>query len=330
VPFLRDPEGLHPAPVRKCPPLGDCKIDFPFQDELLLEDLHAHGGRIWIPAQAREQPGSYPLVVLLHGIELPEQTELPHRLLAPPLDLSRPVKALIEDEVVPPVLLAAPSQTLEADHSRRLWTPEGFDLGDFVDAVDRELAAVSRVRVLWRDVSVLGHSGAGCVLTPTKQNGLFAVARRLEPLRAQGIHLRLLGLMDICFLGEAGGRFLAHHLRPTSTRLFAMWVEPERWRPSLDREIEDFARGLSLARPVACPLHRYKSCLTNARGDRLYQARIEGLRYAFASRLAADDGLEPHDLLTLWFIQEALRIYFSDRPDAVPPRPAAPPWPAIP
>ncbi|MFH2006742.1 MAG: hypothetical protein ABI333_09170 [bacterium] len=323
-PWILDPDGLQPVLLRSCPPIGDCRMDFQYRDELLLDDIHAHGGRVWIPEEAREKGGRYPLLVLLHGIDTDEEPDPPHRLLAPPLDVSRIIKRRIEADELAPMLVAAPSQTRDADSSVSLWTAEGFELGDFVQAVDRELAASTRVRVDRHDVSVFGHSGAGCVVTANQRNGLFHIAEELSDLRRRSIWVRLLGLMDICFHGHGGGEFLAEKLANTDTKVFAMWVEPEAWSKGLDRDLDGFARGLGVTDTVACDRQRYESCHGNPAGWFLYKVHKENLQHS-APHAAVDDPdsggdratlggdterLDAHHALVRWFVDEALNLYF--------------------
>jgi len=346
--WLRDPDGLQPVMPRGCPAHGDCVIDFSYRDEQLLEDLHSGGGRVWIPAAARARGGRYPLVVLLHGTDgasaaascassssssssasgassaaasdsdsaAAARPDPLHRLLAPPLDLSRDFGRAIGRGVCAPVLVAAPSQTRDAHSSPALWTADGLDLADFVRVLDAELAALGSVRIDRRAVSVFGHSGAGCVVTPRERNGLFHVADQVGALRNQGIHVRLLGLMDICFHGYGGGRYLRDALAGTSTRVIAMWVEPETWFTSLDRDLDGFARGLGLHGPVPCDPRRYETCLGNKQGWWLFKARRQGLDQGRGSgpvdRDPPDDGhLTAHSAITRWFVQEALRRHFA-------------------
>ncbi len=293
-----------------CPVRGDCVLDFPYRDGQLLAQRQTHGGRVWIPAVARARGGRYPLVVLLHGTTSEEPgPEPPHTLLAPPLDLSRAFKRAVDQGTAGPMLVAAPSQSRNAQDSPSLWTGEGFDLADFVAVLDAELEAVSGVQVDHRFVSVLGHSGAGCVVTPREQNGLFRVARRASALQKKGLRVVLLGLMDICFHGYGGGRFLRDALSGTATHVAAMWVEPQTWFTSLHRDLDGFASGLGTRDPVACDKTLFESCLGNAQGWWLLQARRQVLQRSLDS--AATAGRQTvHAAVTRWFVQELLRRNF--------------------
>jgi hypothetical protein len=311
--WLRDPAAPRPLLNRECPVSGDCVVDFSYRDEQLLGHGQG-GGRVWIPAVARERGGQYPLVVLLHGTAPKLKADDLHRLLAPPLDLSLEFKKALGRGEAVPVLVAAPSQTRHAQASPTLWTRDGFDLADFVTVLEAELRALGSVRVDRREVSVFGHSGAGCVVTPRERNGLFHVAERVGALRKLGVHVVVLGLMDICFHGYGGGRFLRAALAGTSTRVAAMWVEPETWFSALDRDLEGFSKGLGITEPAVCDRSRFETCLENDRGWWLFKARRPRLIQEIESRSPNPPGgvpLEAHSTVTRWFVQQALRRHFS-------------------
>lgn len=310
-PWLRDPDGLQPVLPRDCPASGDCVVDFSYRDELLLEDIHTNGGRVWIPAAAQARGGKYPLVVLLHGTDGDEQPDPPHRLFAPPLDLSREFKRAVDRGASVPVLVAAPSQSRDAHNSPTLWTEDGFDLADFITVLDAELKALGGVRVDRRAVSVFGHSGAGCAVSSRERNGLFNVAEHVGALAKLGVVVQILGLMDICFHGYGGGRFLRDALAGTSTRVLAMWVEPETWFSTLDRDLDGFAKGLGVDKPEPCDGTRFESCLGNDQGWWLIKARRAGLQQGPVN--PPDDGHLPvHSAITRWFVQEVLRRDFAE------------------
>lgn len=285
-------------------------IDFPFQDEDLLEKGQRNGGRAWVPGEALVEGGAWPLIVLLHGIDHHGHEPL-HRLLRYPQDVTAVAGPLIRSGEVEPVIIAGPSQTDQAGASTTLWPADEFDLARFVQAVDRVLAEKTKVRVLRSRVSVFGHSGAGCVVTATKANGIFRVAQQAEDLQEDGLHLAVLGLMDICFHGEGGGRFLRSSLAGTRARVFGMWVAPEAWGPSLDRDIEEFTEALGVGdEDEDCDRSRFVGCERNDQGWRMIQARPDVLEAAFARGLPEPLSLEPHDALPLWFMEQALLRYF--------------------
>ncbi len=312
----RDPVGSKAKLDRECPVRGDCVVDFSYRDEKLLQETQTGGGRVWIPAIARQRGGPYPLVVLLHGTDSMTKPGGVHRLLAPPLDLSLEFKSALERGVAVPVIVAAPSQTRDAHASPSLWTSAGFNLADFVTVLEAELSVLGSARVDRRRVSVFGHSGAGCVVTSRKRNGLFHVAERVRALRNQGVHVTTLGLMDICFHGYGGGRFLRDALAGTSTRVAAMWVEPQTWYATLDRDPDGFARGLGVSDVVRCDRTRFESCLGNDRGWWLFKARHRPLAQGAQSGSRSppgDDDLDAHSAMTRWFVQEILRRHLSGK-----------------
>lgn len=277
---------------------ADRTIDFRYNDSVLLGKGELNGGRVWIPTEVLARPGSVPLVVLLHGIAYGGAGWL-HRLLPGSQNLIGVTKRLIAEGAVRPLILAAPSQTVQCGWSGSLWTAGGFDLAHFVMTVERVMADHGlEAKVDRTHISVLGHSGAGC---GSGRNGLYRIARQIRKLKIEKIEIRLLGLMDTCFSGETGGRVLERHLGP-DTRVFAMWVEPERWN-RFPRGIKEFAKVLGPWREVSCDLQRYVRCRENRRNDRLYKANEQSLLNSFA--------LHPHDALPIWFMEEALRLFLK-------------------
>jgi hypothetical protein len=326
--LTREPDALHPAAARKCPPIGDCVLDFPYNDEALLLGHHSNSGRVWIPEEAREAGGSFPVLVLLHGIDQAEEPDPPHRLMSGALNLAAMVGRKIREDDIPPVLVAAPSQTREVQGSSTLWTAEGFDLSSFLEALERELSETVTLGIRRDEISVLGHSGAGCVLASSKKNGLFRVAEQLADLRKEGIGVRLLGLADICFFGHGGGAYLASRIEGTGARVFAMWVEPERWN-GLDRDLGGFSRALGATSPLPCSTARYEECLQAPDGSMVFKARQETLTQAFGTvsplpgnQLATEEGLPPHEALVFWLLEEALGLFLGAErsPPPTPPR----------
>jgi hypothetical protein len=297
------------AHARFCHLGQDCTIDFPYNDDVLLEDGQTHGGRVWVPAAARAQTGRFPLIVLLHGIECGKNSRL-HRLLPTTQNLAAITKQLIRNDAIDPVVLAAPSQTERAGYSGTLWPKNSFDLVEFVLTVEKVLKSQGlHVSVARRDISVFGHSGAGC---GSGKNGLYRIARQRRKLHAHGIRIKVLGLMDVCFGGRDSARLLTHALRKTETKVFGMWVEPEIWGDTNYRFVPEFTRTLGADRKVDCDRKRYASCVVNRRGWRMYEANREHLLSLYFNDRAKRDQLTPHSALPLWFMEEALLLYFKD------------------
>lgn len=293
---------------------GGLTVDFPYRDRVLLKKGRARGGRVWVPSEAMNRGGVFPVVVLLHGVVTRYEHGM-HRLLPRYQNLSRVAAAMIRSRRVEPVILAAPSQTKRATFSGTLWTEQGFDLADFVRTVEQVLSArAPGVQVDRARVSVFGHSGAGCGFGG---KGLFRIAKQVPSLRRAGFSIPVLGLMDVCFNGKRGGRLLRENLAGTRTRVFAMWVEPEQWGSANYRQIRRFAGALGEGVSVECDRRRYSRCRRFGRRFRLVKARRRALVRAFRDRRFTGTYLPPHSTLPLWFMEEAFRLYLF-RPFVLP------------
>ena len=171
--------------------------DFPFNDSRYI-GAKTNGGRAYVPPGTLGRPG---VLVWLHG----NNTGGPlHRGLgAPGFDLRK----LVGDRIV-----AAPSQTMNADGGKGLWA--GFDLDAFIDAVEKAVGfPVDR-----SDIVVAGHSGAGCGVGA----GIYAPWKDIVPSMVLAI--------DTCFdtkygqlLGAMGEKtdVKAFYQRATWNRDFA-------------------------------------------------------------------------------------------------------------
>jgi hypothetical protein len=284
-------------------------IDFPYEDEALLLPGQQAGGRVWIPRQALAAGGRYPLLVLLHGVSSSPSSR-PHRLLRGAQDLSRVARRLMDAGTAEPVLIAAPSQTAEVASSGSLWRAEHLDLAELIHAVEQALPPALGVRLRRDRVSVLGHSGAGCVLTVGQRNGLLHVAEQARLLAERGVHLEVLGLMDTCFYGATGAQFLRRHLEGTGTRILGMWVEPEDWDGQNRRGLEAFARALGLDAEVPCDPERYERCQGDAAGSLLLKARETALLAGLHDGRPEPEQLAPHSGVPIFLMEELLRRHY--------------------
>ena len=150
-------------------------------------------------------------------------------------------------------------------------------------------------------VSVFGHSGAGC---GTGNSGLYRIAQQTDTLAGQGITLRTLGLMDICFGGSARGSAVSTGLSGSPAKVIGMWVVPNDWG-SFNRDVEGFRTGLGITQDApGCDSARYDSCKTNAAGWRFYKAKSGTLASAFA-------GVSAHSGVPLWMMEETFKLYFA-------------------
>jgi hypothetical protein len=204
-------------------------FDFEFHDrEYLLAGQH-RGGRAYVPKQVNaDEP--VPLVVFLHGIN--RQRQLHPWLRTGRDDLRKALDKWLQQDNVPPAVIAGPSQTRHARSGRTLW--DGIDLDEFVMAAER--AVKGRARIARDQVIVAGHSGAGC----NASGGLLRIAAARGTIRPMGIVA-----IDTCLDAEVG-EALAR--ADESTRIGAYW-QSVMW----DRKLADFAIGFQLARPAAPP-----------------------------------------------------------------------------
>lgn len=135
------------------------EVEFPFDDERLLLPGQTHGGKLFRTHGLPVDGSAVPLVVFVHGMTIDQAL---HHWLAPdpngPWDARAFMGALVDEGKVAPHVVAAPSQTLDADNPEKLFV--GLDLDAFVNAVDLALAPVQRVDR--SKVFVLGNSAGAC------------------------------------------------------------------------------------------------------------------------------------------------------------------------
>jgi hypothetical protein len=204
-------------------------FDFEFHDEEYLLPTQHGGGRAYVPKQVQaDEP--VPLVVFLHGVNRVNEVHM--WLGTGPEDLLARLDDWIRRGDLPPMVLAAPSQTRLASWAGTLWT--GLDLEKFVSATERAIAG--RARIARDRVIVAGHSGAGCNL----EGGLLKIAADRGSIEPIGIVA-----LDTCLdgaVGEALGR------ASESTRIATYW-QSIFW----NRKLADFAIGFRLTRSEPWP-----------------------------------------------------------------------------
>ncbi len=163
--------------------LFDWGVDFEFDNEGKKD------ARVWAHPRAA-RAGPRPLVIYLHGIKIPgEHPQLTDRISRDwCLHAGKLAAAMIDAGQVTPLVMAAPTCAKHAG-SGELWTK--FDLGRFVAKVAEQVKG-SGVEIDLDDVSVVGHSGAGC----DGANGLHAIARHGATF--DGHALKVLGFADTC------------------------------------------------------------------------------------------------------------------------------------
>ena len=164
-------------------PLFDWGVDFEFDNKGKKD------ARVWAHPRAAHA-GPRPLVIWLHGIKIPaEHPQLTEKISRDwCLHAGKLAAALIDTGKVTPLVMAAPTCEKYAGSSE-LWTK--FDLGKFVQKVADEVKAQG-VEIDLDDVSVVGHSGAGC----DGSNGLHAIAKKGASF--DGHALKVLGFADTC------------------------------------------------------------------------------------------------------------------------------------
>jgi hypothetical protein len=204
-------------------------FDFEFHDDDYLFAGQHGGGRAYVPKQVNaDEP--VPLVVFLHGVNRNNQL---HMWLGPgPADLRGRLDGWIKRGDLPPVILAAPSQTRLATWAGTLWT--GIDLDEFVRAAEQ--AVGGRARISHDHVIVAGHSGAGC----NTAGGLLKIAADRGSIQPIGIIA-----LDTCLDAEVG-EALARASQ--STRIATYWQSAV-W----NRKLADFAIGFELTRAESPP-----------------------------------------------------------------------------
>jgi hypothetical protein len=160
------------------PPLRGQTRDFTYDGRDVGHLERAYRGRVFVPAltaaRAKERP--VPLVVFIHGTNA-EAIDFRWMGGGREGDVRRIVAALVENQRIEPVVVAAPSATLPAAIVNAHTSWPAFDLDRFVSRTVRELRGVARIDLA--RVIVVGHSGAGC----NRQGGLLATLNAvLRPL----------------------------------------------------------------------------------------------------------------------------------------------------
>jgi hypothetical protein len=170
-------------------PLFEDGLDFEFDNKGTKD------ARVWAHPAAHGA-GPRPLLIWLHGILRWDD----HPQLSSKLDVDWTLHAgklaakLVDEGKVTPLVMAAPTCP-EDKGSSTLWSK--FDLGKFVSKVV-EQAKAQGVEIDLDQVSVVGHSGAGCYADAEhgKYNGLYKIAH--EKATFDGHAVKVLGFADTC------------------------------------------------------------------------------------------------------------------------------------
>jgi murein DD-endopeptidase MepM/ murein hydrolase activator NlpD len=174
-------------------PLFDDGLDFEF------DNPGKKDARVWAHPDAHGA-GPRPLVIWLHGIlRWDDHPQLSSKLGVDwTLHAGKVAAILIKAKKVTPLVMAAPTSR-EDKGSSTLWPK--FDLGKFVSKVV-EQAKAHGVEIDLDQVTVVGHSGAGCYVKYDKKkkewqyNGLYKIAH--EGAAFDGHKLKVLGFADTC------------------------------------------------------------------------------------------------------------------------------------
>jgi murein DD-endopeptidase MepM/ murein hydrolase activator NlpD len=153
--------------------------------------------------------------VFLHGIAKPgNYPQLnDHIQTANMVHLGLLSKKLIDARKVEPLIIAAPTYSPDGEKGSELW--KHFDLAAFIEDV-RKLLAKHGLAIDEDEISVAGHSGAGC----NPAGGLLKLAKQGAKLGDR--ELKIFGLADTCCTDWAGkivGPAFAH---PRKTVLYSV------------------------------------------------------------------------------------------------------------
>jgi hypothetical protein len=215
------------------------------QDEI-IDVNYPQDGSVWVPREA-QCGGSFPLVVMLHGIN-PSMNPTPS--LGGGRHLEYEVRSLIDAGLIKPVILAEPVQDDAASAgSTGLYTASEWEPAHHLDLVN---AVLDPRGITIADLSYIGHSGAGC----DSKNGLYLVLDRYADLiPSYAPTMRMWGLEDVCYVGDYHWKAPMAALDGTGTVIFNMW--------SVQNDPTAFENGL-LPNPVAmasCPDSIYSKCI---------------------------------------------------------------------
>ncbi len=228
-------DGPFAAKAPPPPPLDGNTYDFDYDGSDVGHPERAWLGRSFVHTKAANAaPQPLPLLVYLHGLN----TELiRYRWMGggAESDLRRSTAEMIEAEIIPPMIVAAPSTIDPATATTAALIWPGFDLDTFVEKTAERLAGlvtIDRSRII-----VAGHSGAGC-----NSKGGLSTALKSKTSAFAGL------IIDTCMrLDQA--KALAH-AKPT-THIVVSW-QSITWA---DRPFDDFRdvfnRETKKARPPA-------------------------------------------------------------------------------
>jgi hypothetical protein len=202
-----------PAPP---PPLDGTSYDYDYDGKADGHPERRWLGRVFVHRRAAAMQGqALPLLVFLHGLN---GEQIKYRWMGGGAegDLRRIVSEMIEANLIPPILVAAPSSTDPNTMINAGSTWPGFDLDNFLDRTIERLGAaatIDRGRVM-----VAAHSGGAC----NNRGGLASAMRSKSTPILAGFSI------DTCMLLDLAAEL--SHARPT-THVVVSWQSiswPER------------------------------------------------------------------------------------------------------
>jgi len=196
------------------------ELEFPFDDAHLLFQGQSNGGKLFRTHGLPTDGTAVPLVVFIHGMTIDGAL---HHWLTPdpngPWDARAFMGAMVDEGKVAPHVVAAPSQTLDADNPEKLFV--GLDFDAFVAAVDLALAPVQKVDRT--KVFVLGNSAGAC----------YPGAASFRALEAKTFTPFALFAVDGC-MSKEGGELLA---KTTTVKNVIVTYQDWAWT---ERSFEEF------------------------------------------------------------------------------------------
>lgn len=220
-----------PAPAKKKkkdeapPPLRGTTTDYDYDGN--GQSREAWQGRVYVHPDVAGAK-DVPLLVFIHGLNV---EKIKYRWIGGGNegDVRRILGDLIDQGLVAPMVLAAPTSTDPATMVNALTTWPGFELDRFVNRTQAALG--QSVRIDRKRIIVVGHSGAGC-------NVHGGVASALLDNRTTNVVLGL--VVDGCMATDFATEILKV---PKTTNLVVTWQEIS-WA---NRPTNDFKRVFSRA-----------------------------------------------------------------------------------
>jgi hypothetical protein len=196
-------------------------VDYDFVPSPDEHPERAWQGRAYVhPAAQSAKP--LPVIVFMHGVNT---DHVRYRFVGggQELDVRQVVADLIDQKLIEPSILAAPSTVTSCEHPLIIW-PQ-FDLGHFLSLTAAALGP--QVELDMNRVVLLGHSGAGC----NRRGGLVSAMRSFPAAQAILAIDTCMALEDVPFFARA----------PSDADLVISW-QPRGWTRQFEMFEELFMR----------------------------------------------------------------------------------------